>query len=141
MAGCGCMAARLVVPQVEVREPKTTRRQILEGTPFFLLHFVPLLALLPGIVVRPIDWVVCGALYFVRMFAITAFYHRYFSHRAFRTSRAMQFLFALAGASAVQRGPLWWASHHRHHHADGKLGDIHRSHGRQLCLPGTGRPI
>jgi stearoyl-CoA desaturase (Delta-9 desaturase) len=56
-------------------------------------------------------------LFAVRMFAVTAFYHRYFSHRAFRTSRAMQFLFALLGASAVQRGPLWWASHHRHHHA------------------------
>ena len=50
------------------------------------------------------------------MFAITAFYHRYFSHNAFRTSRAAQFVFALLGASAVQRGPLWWASHHRHHH-------------------------
>jgi stearoyl-CoA desaturase (delta-9 desaturase) len=58
-----------------------------------------------------------GALFALRMFAITAFYHRYFSHRAFRTSRAMQFVFALLGASAVQRGPLWWASHHRHHHA------------------------
>jgi stearoyl-CoA desaturase (delta-9 desaturase) len=54
--------------------------------------------------------------WFVRMFAITAFYHRYFSHRAFRTSRAAQFCFALLGASAVQRGPLWWAAHHRLHH-------------------------
>ena len=54
--------------------------------------------------------------YALRMFAITAFYHRYFSHRAFRTSRAMQLLFALLGASAVQRGPLWWAAHHRRHH-------------------------
>ena len=51
------------------------------------------------------------------MFAVTAFYHRYFSHRAFRASRAMQFIFALLGASAVQRGPLWWAAQHRHHHA------------------------
>jgi stearoyl-CoA desaturase (delta-9 desaturase) len=51
------------------------------------------------------------------MFAITAFYHRYFSHRSFRTSRAAQFVFALLGAAAVQRGPLWWASQHRHHHA------------------------
>ena len=46
----------------------------------------------------------------------TAFYHRYFSHRSFRTSRPVQFLFALIGASCVQRGPLWWAAHHRHHH-------------------------
>jgi stearoyl-CoA desaturase (delta-9 desaturase) len=57
------------------------------------------------------------ALYVLRMFAITGFYHRYFSHRAFSTSRALQFLFALLGAAAVQRGPLWWAAHHRHHHA------------------------
>ena len=60
---------------------------------------------------------VAVALYVLRMFAITAFYHRYFAHRAFRTSRAAQFAFALLGASAVQRGPLWWAAHHRHHHA------------------------
>ncbi len=60
-------------------------------------------------------WVALG-LYVVRMFAITAFYHRYFSHRSFRTSRAMQFAFAALGASSVQRGPLWWASHHRNHH-------------------------
>lgn len=57
------------------------------------------------------------ALYTVRMFAITAFYHRYFSHKAFRTSRLGQFIFAVLGSTAVQRGPLWWASMHRHHHA------------------------
>jgi stearoyl-CoA desaturase (delta-9 desaturase) len=57
------------------------------------------------------------ALYVIRMFAITGFYHRYFSHRSFKTSRAGQFVFALLGASAVQRGPIWWAAHHRHHHA------------------------
>ena len=55
-------------------------------------------------------------LYALRMFAITGFYHRYFAHRAFRTSRPVQFAFALLGAAAVQRGPLWWAAHHRHHH-------------------------
>lgn len=59
---------------------------------------------------------VAFALYTVRMFAITGFYHRYFSHKAFKTSRSLQFLFALIGASSVQRGPLWWAAHHRHHH-------------------------
>ena len=55
-------------------------------------------------------------LYAIRMFAITGFYHRYFSHKAFQTSRAGQFVFAVLGATAVQRGPLWWAAHHRHHH-------------------------
>ena len=55
-------------------------------------------------------------LYGVRMFAITAFYHRYLSHRSYRMSRVAQFLFAVLGNSSCQRGPLWWASVHRHHH-------------------------
>lgn len=73
------------------------------------------------------------ALYALRMFAITAFYHRYFSHRAFRTSRAAQLAFAVLGASAVQRGPLWWASHHRlhHRHSDGPQ-DTHSPRRRGL---------
>ncbi|MBM4192197.1 MAG: acyl-CoA desaturase [Gammaproteobacteria bacterium] len=65
----------------------------------------------------PIAVLVAVTAYFVRMFAITGFYHRYFSHRSFKTSRVGQFIFGLLGASAVQRGPLWWAAHHRHHHA------------------------
>ena len=50
------------------------------------------------------------------MFFVTGCYHRYFSHWAFRTSRAFQFGMALLGCTAGQRGPLWWAAHHRHHH-------------------------
>ena len=60
--------------------------------------------------------VVCLALYVIRMFAITGVYHRYFSHRSYDTSRAFQFLLALLGTTAAQKGPIWWASHHRHHH-------------------------
>ncbi len=56
------------------------------------------------------------ALYFIRMFAVTGFYHRYFSHRTFRTSRLAQFFFAVFTGTTVQRGALWWASTHRHHH-------------------------
>ncbi|NIP49624.1 MAG: acyl-CoA desaturase [Gammaproteobacteria bacterium] len=55
--------------------------------------------------------------YLLRMFFITAFYHRYFSHRSYRVSRSVQFLMACLGCTAGQRGPLWWASHHRVHHA------------------------
>ena len=66
------------------------------------------------------------ALYAVRMFAVTGFYHRYFSHKAFHTSRFFQFILAVFGASAVQRGPLWWASHHRHHHVSSdEIEDAH----------------
>lgn len=54
--------------------------------------------------------------YLVRMFAITAGYHRYFSHRSYKTSRWFQFLLALLGTMSMQNGPLWWASWHRRHH-------------------------
>ncbi len=84
--------------------------------PFMALHLACLGVVAVGW--SPFAVGVAVALYALRMFAITGFYHRYFSHRAFRTSRGMQLLFALAGAAAVQRGPLWWASHHRHHHAN-----------------------
>ena len=54
--------------------------------------------------------------YFVRMFVVTAGYHRYFSHRAFKTSRVFQFMLAVGAQSAAQKGVIWWASHHRWHH-------------------------
>lgn len=63
-------------------------------------------------------WLLALALgsYALRMWAITAGYHRYFSHRSFKTSRAFQFVLGLLGTMAMQNGPLWWASWHRRHH-------------------------
>ena len=55
-------------------------------------------------------------LYYFRLFTITAFYHRYFSHKTFKTNRFWQFIFAALAGTAGQRGPLWWAAHHRQHH-------------------------
>ena len=86
----------------------------LRAAPFVAMHLACLAVLWVG--VSPAALGVAAVLYVVRMFALTAFYHRYFSHRTFRTSRAVQFFFALVGASCVQRGPLWWAAHHRNHH-------------------------
>jgi len=60
--------------------------------------------------------VLCAGLYFVRMFGITAGYHRYFSHHSYKTSRWFQFVLACLGCSAMQKGPLWWTAHHREHH-------------------------
>jgi stearoyl-CoA desaturase (delta-9 desaturase) len=68
----------------------------------------------------------CGACYLLQMVGITAGYHRYFSHRAYKTSRAFQFVLACLGASAAQRGPLWWAAQHRHHHrTSDTAADLH----------------
>jgi stearoyl-CoA desaturase (delta-9 desaturase) len=82
---------------------------------FGLVH----VAAIAGIVYCGFSWSGLGlaiGAYFARMFIVTAGYHRYFSHRAFRTSRVFQFILALGAQSAAQRGVLWWASHHRAHH-------------------------
>jgi stearoyl-CoA desaturase (Delta-9 desaturase) len=94
--------------------PVDDRIDWLRVVPFLAMHIACLLVFWVG--VSPIAIAVAVAMYAIRMFAITGFYHRYFSHRSFRTSRPVQFLFALIGASSVQRGPLWWAAHHRNHH-------------------------
>lgn len=82
--------------------------------PFLAIHIACLGVIWTGF--SPVAaWWALG-LYLVRIFAITAFYHRYFSHRTFQTSRFWQFVFAVMGNMSAQRGPLWWAAHHRHHH-------------------------
>jgi stearoyl-CoA desaturase (delta-9 desaturase) len=63
------------------------------------------------------EWVLLAvASYYLRMFAVTAGYHRYFAHRAFKTSRVLQFALAFLAMTSAQKGVLWWAAHHRHHH-------------------------
>ena len=98
----------------EVTGASEDRIDWLRAAPFVAMHLACLGVLWVG--VSRVALFAAAALYAVRMFAITGFYHRYFSHRTFQTSRIVQFVFALIGASCVQRGPLWWAAHHRHHH-------------------------
>ncbi|MEO8550468.1 MAG: acyl-CoA desaturase [Kofleriaceae bacterium] len=86
-----------------------------DDLPFWGVHVVAVVgAVVVGWSGGAAAWLVGG--YAVRMFAITAGYHRYFSHRTYKTSRTFQFLLALVGMSAAQQGPLWWAAHHRNHH-------------------------
>jgi stearoyl-CoA desaturase (Delta-9 desaturase) len=82
--------------------------------PFVLVHLACLGIIWTGFTVASLA--LCVGLYLVRMWAITAGFHRYFSHRSFRTGRAFQFLLALLGQTSAQRGVLWWAAIHRHHH-------------------------
>ena len=88
--------------------------QLLRCAPFLLIHLGCFAALYTGV-----SWAAFGAALFwyaFRVFALTAFYHRYFSHRTFKTGRVRQFIFAVCAMTAIQRGPLWWAAHHRRHH-------------------------
>ena len=94
---------------------------------FWLIHVGCFLAIWTG--VSPL-WVgVCIALYAVRMFGVTAGYHRYFSHKTFKLGRVPQFLLAWLAQSTCQKSVLWWAAHHRHHHRHSdKETDIHSPH-------------
>lgn len=83
---------------------------------FIFMHIACLSVFLVGISWAAI--LLMLILYFARMFFITAFYHRYFSHRTFTASRPVQFIMAFLGCTAGQRGPLWWAGHHRGHHVN-----------------------
>jgi len=98
--------------------------------PFILVHLGCFAAVWTGV-----TWLalaICVTLYWLRIFAIGAGYHRYFSHRAYTTSRAFQFVLALMSQTTTQKSVIWWASKHRHHHLHSDTGeDVHspRHHG------------
>ena len=97
----------------------------LQSIPFFAIQ----LASVAGIFWLGWSWkgaLLAVALYYVRMFGVTGAYHRYFSHRTYRTSRVFQFLLAVLAMTSVQKGVLWWASHHRTHHRNSdQPTDVH----------------
>jgi len=109
----------------EVESTRTPRRwQVLEAWGFGLVHVGVLGALWSGVTRESL--IICAVLYVVRMFAVTAGYHRYFAHKTFKTSRAFQFVLALLAETSGQKGVLWWAAHHRDHHRySDQQGDVH----------------
>jgi stearoyl-CoA desaturase (delta-9 desaturase) len=98
-----------------------TRINWKSSVPFLALQAIPLLAIFTGITRTAVAIFLVA--YFGRMFFVTATYHRYFAHRSFRLNRFWQFVFAFGACSAGQKGPLWWAGHHRNHH---KFADTER---------------
>lgn len=100
---------------MESRAPVGRTYHWLTSIPFFSVH----VAAVAGVLWLGWSWsglALAIALYYVRMFGVTGGYHRYFSHRTYRTSRAFQFFLALLAQTSLQKGALWWAAHHRTHH-------------------------
>ena len=95
------------------RDP-TERVNRVSSIPFALVHLAPLALIWTGVGWG--DLALCAALYQIRMFFITAGYHRYFAHHSYKMNRFWQFVMAFGGTTAVQKGPLWWAALHRDHH-------------------------
>ena len=86
----------------------------LPGSLFILVHLACFAVFWTGIDMKAA--LLCAFMFFVRKFGITGAFHRYFSHRSYKTSRFFQFCLAFLGGAAAQKGALWWAAHHRHHH-------------------------
>jgi stearoyl-CoA desaturase (delta-9 desaturase) len=112
--------------------PRSPRRESWLATyanpgtlPFWSVHLVAI----AGVIWLGPSWSGLGlaiALYFARMFFVTAGYHRYFSHRSFKTSRVFQAILAFGAQTSLQRGVLWWAAKHRQHHrSSDQQGDVH----------------
>jgi stearoyl-CoA desaturase (Delta-9 desaturase) len=94
--------------------PNGSRISVLLGLPFVVIHLLAL-----SVFIVNFRWaylITSLALVVVRMFFVTAGYHRYFSHRSYKTSRTFQFFIAFMAMTSSQKGVLWWAAHHRHHH-------------------------
>jgi stearoyl-CoA desaturase (delta-9 desaturase) len=116
----------MVAAPIEPLERASERKiDLLHSIPFFAVH----VAAVVGVVLLGWSWVGLAwalGLYAIRMFGVTAGYHRYFSHRSYRTSRPMQLVLALLAMSSSQKGVIWWASHHRAHHKySDQPGDVH----------------
>lgn len=105
--------------------PRDHRINWLGSIPFFVMHALAV----GGVFVLGWSWGGFGlamGLYALRIFGVTGGYHRYFSHRSFKTGRVMQFLLAWLAQSSAQKGALWWAAHHRNHHKlSDQEGDLH----------------
>lgn len=114
---------RLILSDKLPRSPeeKVNRRT---SIPFALLHLLPFLAIFTGVTWKAV--ILAMVLFWGRMFFITAGYHRYFAHKTYKLNRFWQFVMAFGGTMAAQKGPLWWAAHHRDHHrySDTEL-DVH----------------
>jgi stearoyl-CoA desaturase (delta-9 desaturase) len=92
--------------------------------PFVLVHIACLGAIWSGVTWQSL--VLCAAMYWLRIFAIGAGYHRYFSHRAYATGRIFQLVLAFLAQSSAQKSVLWWAAKHRHHHLHSDTAeDVH----------------
>jgi len=107
-------AALRAMRALSIPLPNGSRISVALTLPFAVIHLLAL-----GVFFVKFRWpylITCLALVAFRMFWVTAGYHRYFSHRSYKTSRAFQFVIAFMAMTSSQKGVLWWAAHHRHHH-------------------------
>ena len=86
----------------------------MSSIPFLLVHVACFAVVFTGISTTAL--ILLPVMFLSRSFFVTAAYHRYFSHKSYRLNRFWQFVFAFQAETSAQKGVLWWAANHRHHH-------------------------
>lgn len=90
-------------------------------TLFIISYHAILLSCLPFyFYYHPPSWGLVGFtlfMLFVTGISITGGYHRYFSHRSFRTNRLVEGMLLFLGSMTAQGSALRWSFDHRNHHA------------------------
>ena len=96
------------------------------------LPIVVIAASIPLLWGRGVSWVDLALLvffYVITGFGITVGYHRMLTHRAFQTSKPVEYTFAILGSLALQGPVMSWVADHRKHHAHtDEEGDPHSPH-------------
>lgn len=105
-----------------------------------LLNLVAVLLPLAGLVMAIVllwgiafEWVYLGllvGLYVLTALGVTVGYHRFFTHKSFKTPRFVGVTLAVLGSMAVE-GPVlrWVATHRKHHQHSDQEEDPHSPHG------------
>jgi stearoyl-CoA desaturase (Delta-9 desaturase) len=75
------------------------------------------------------DVAVFAIMYVTTGLGITVGFHRYLTHRSFKTSRPLRAILAVLGSAAIE-GPVisWVADHRKHHRFSDREGDPHSPH-------------
>ena len=134
--------AQAIRPQLKKQETIINRHlRRLQRIHFAIFDIIPFLCFLLVIGLQwwyPINGLQIGlvlGMWFLTGGAISVGFHRYFSHRGFKTGKFMSSLFIIFGSMAAQGPMISWASIHRRHHEKSDLdGDPHspNQHGQHV---------
>lgn len=88
------------------------------------------ISLLWNVAFNWVHLIILLVMYLVTALGITVGYHRLFTHRSFKTPRAVEVIFSILGSMAAEGPVLQWVAQHRmhHQHSDGEH-DPHSPHG------------
>jgi stearoyl-CoA desaturase (delta-9 desaturase) len=120
------------IEQDELRPERPAPKTLVRRVTTLVVVVVPFLATIGAIVglwdrdVVPIDIGLMVGLYLATGIGVTVGFHRFATHRGFKSNPVIEFILLVLGTMALE-GPvlLWAATHWKHHRLADKPGDPH----------------